>query len=68
MRVWTCTDFTGHWPVGVAAVVVAETAEQAAAMLSREVSAITPQAVDVASLVELDTRAPCAVILNDGDY
>jgi hypothetical protein len=36
MNVYTCKTFTGHWPVGTAAVVHAETKEQAAEILNDE--------------------------------
>jgi len=29
MMTWTCNDFAGHWPVGTAAVVTAESVETA---------------------------------------
>ena len=29
MKVFVCTDFEGHWPVGTSAVIVAENEEQA---------------------------------------
>ena len=38
-RVYLCTKFTGHWPVGVAAVVFAETPKQAADILNGELEA-----------------------------
>lgn len=34
MNVYTCTQFTGHWPVGSAAVVVADSPEKAAQLLN----------------------------------
>lgn len=34
MKAFTCTKFTGHYPVGVAAVVIAEDQEDAADMLN----------------------------------
>ena len=36
MKVFTCTKFTGHWPVGSAAVVIAETAAEAAEDLNHK--------------------------------
>lgn len=69
MKVWTNTDFEGHWPVGVAAVVVADTAGQAAELLNNALQerglGRTAQADQFA---ELPTSRQLAVILRDGDY
>ena len=43
LPVWTCTKFLGHWPVGVAAAVVAETAERAAHLLNVELNIRGPE-------------------------
>jgi hypothetical protein len=69
VKVWTNTKFHGHWPVGTAAVVVAETAEQAADLLRPALAArglhgpVTP---DQFVLVPVDQ--PLAVVLLYGDY
>ena len=34
MKTWTCKTFKGHWPVGSAAVVYAETQDAAAELLN----------------------------------
>jgi hypothetical protein len=39
-KVFVCTGFTGYYPVGTAAVVMAENAEQAAKMLGDELKRI----------------------------
>lgn len=67
MKVWTCTDFEGVWPVGTAAVVVAETEADAQetlrmTLLSRKL----PDWPFTLQEVALDTRA--AYLLCDGDY
>lgn len=36
MQVFVCTDHAGHWPVGVASVVVAADEADARALLTRE--------------------------------
>ena len=36
MKIYTCKSFTGHWPVGTAAVVIAATPEGAAYKLNKE--------------------------------
>lgn len=74
MNVYTCVDFEGAWPVGVAAVVVAESEEHARALL---VDALTnaciyprPKPLDpfTFTLQRLDTTKPSATLLADGDY
>jgi hypothetical protein len=71
MKVYTCNDFWGFYPVGSAAVVVANDEAEArklldAALIERGLR----KAVDEASytLRELAFDAPSAVILVDGDY
>ena len=67
MKVWTCNDFKGHWPVGAAAVVVAPSREEAKRLLLAELDAnglhqkadIDLQAVPLVPLVR---------ILFDGNY
>lgn len=69
MKVWTTTRFSGLWPVGTSAVVVAETKEQAAQLLSAELEFIgLPQEVSPDDLTRLDTKTPNVLILNDGNY
>jgi len=69
MKVWLNTDFTGHYPVGTAAVVVADTAQQAAEMLN---AALVEGGLTANSTPEqftrLPTNSPRAVVLNDGNY
>ena len=69
MKVWTNTTFSGHYPVGTAAVVVAETAEQAAQLLQTalaERGLRGPVTADQFVLLPVDQ--PRAVVLLDGDY
>lgn len=69
MKVWRHTSFTGHWAVGVAAVVVADTALQAAELLERELSQRgLSQKIKVDDFVLIPTSRPAAFVLNDGDY
>ena len=69
MKVWTITGFEGHWPVGTAAVVVAETADQAAETLNAELRhrGLSPSA-KAEGFDELQTHQRGAVVLCDGDY
>lgn len=69
MKVWVNTEFTGHYPVGTAAVVVAATAEDAARFLN---SALAERGLDSSAeagqFVQLKTSKEAVVILNDGNY
>ena len=68
MRVFTCTDGTGHWPVGFAAVVVAETEDDARAQLNELMRADGLQATGDETLVPIDTGHVGGVLLVNGDY
>lgn len=69
MKVWTNTKFEGHWPVGVAAVVVAETPQMAAAVLNQKLEAHGLSKTAVPDQFELlPTTHTLAIVLNDGDY
>lgn len=69
MKVWTNTEFTGRYPVGTAAVVVAATAEDAARFLN---SALAERGLGSSAkaeqFVRLITSKEAVVILNDGNY
>lgn len=69
LKLFTCTEFEGHYPVGVAAVVLAVDETQAAAMLE-EVLCITglPQAILPTQLEEVSLLKPSVQILCNGDY
>jgi hypothetical protein len=69
VKVWTISGFPGHWPVGTAAVVVAETAEHAASLLNDELQARElGRPVEAASMKLLPLVEPVAHVLCDGDY
>lgn len=69
MKVWTNTKFEGHYPVGVAAVVVADTDMQAAEVLNQKLLAHGLKATAKAEQFErLPTTHQMAVVLCDGDY
>lgn len=69
MRVWTQNTFEGHCPVGTAAVIVADTRQQAARFLADKLAAIgLPQNVDPDTLREVDCNSPGVHILCDGNY
>jgi hypothetical protein len=68
MKVFFCTDHDGHWPVGVASIVVAPNRETAASALSTRLNAIGLDGNKPFTLTELDTTKAQIVILRDGDY
>ena len=69
MNVYSCTAFTGHWPVPTAAVVVANTKEEAATMLEGVLAmgGLT-QSVEPESMKIVDPSAPHVELLSDGQY
>lgn len=69
MKVWTNTKFEGHNPVGVAAVVVADTPELAAYILNQKLLAYgLEQTAKAEDMDWLPTDHEQAVVLNDGHY
>lgn len=69
MNVWTNTEFEGFWPVGVAAVVVADDAEEAALLLNDELKRVGLRPIaNAKQFVRMPTHIKGAVILNNGDY
>lgn len=70
MNVYTNTLFDGFWPVGVAAIVVATSPEEAALLLEIELQerGLPPQTIDPAGFVLVDMHDPAAIILKDGQY
>ena len=72
MKVFVFTGFEGHYPVGTAAMVVAEDLPTAWDLLSRELEnsclpALNLDDEDVV-VVEVDTKTQNVAILLDGNY
>jgi hypothetical protein len=67
LKVFTCTDHKGHWPVGVASVVVADSETGARQLLDRELR-LHGLAPSDYTLQEISTELPRAFVLTDGDY
>lgn len=67
MKLWTSTDHPGHYPVGVASIILAETHSQACDLLQ---DALRSKGLPTLpfSLEEVDMEVLQAIILNDGDY
>lgn len=75
MKVFTCDDFKGHYPVGTAAVVVADDINVARQMLADHLKTLGlpqddghPSRPHRFSLTQLHTSKPQVIILNDGNY
>lgn len=67
MKIYTCTSFVGHYPVGTAAVVRANSKEEAAHLLEIALTAHSlPQKVAPEQMEELPKLG--VVILADGNY
>jgi hypothetical protein len=69
MQVWLNSRFKGHYQVGTAAVVVAETVEDAADILNDSLEACgLPRPATADQFVRLKINKPLAVVLADGNY
>lgn len=69
-RIYSCTDFRGYWPVGVASVIVATDKREAKRMLDAKLreAGIPIEGDGNYTLTEIDIQAKGVVILNDGKY
>jgi hypothetical protein len=69
LGVYVCNQFTGHYPVGTAAVVVAESQEHAAQVLNEQLKAQgLPGDANANMMALVMQKSPQAVILCDGNY
>ena len=72
MKVFICTTFRGHWAVGTAAVIVAESEVDAIeSLLAKCEESFIPQNqedINNIDVKELDVLTPGTTILNDGNY
>lgn len=69
LGVYVCNQFRGHYPVGTAAVVVAESQEHAAQLLNEQLvtQGLTASADENMMALVVQT-SPQVVILCDGNY
>lgn len=67
MKIFTCNDFKGVWPVGTSALIIAKTKEEAEHMLIAELNSRKLYQNQPFALNEIDLIKQ-VVILNDGDY
>lgn len=69
MKVYTNNKFSGHWPVGTAAVVVAESESQATAILNAKLEDLgLPGDAVEKDMYLLNTRTENVRVLRDGNY
>lgn len=69
LGVYVCNQFTGYWPVGTAAVVVAESQSHAAELLNAQLLDMGLKGDATANTMALVMQAsPQVVILCDGNY
>lgn len=69
LRVWVNTTFKGYWPTGTAAVVVADTAEDAAEILAKTLLNLgIPSSIAPQDMVLVNTDKMLAIVLRDGSY
>lgn len=66
MKVFCSNDFTGHWPVGTAAIVVAPDYELAVTLITDELKRAGLKWDG--NLREVQTQNTQVIILRDGDY
>lgn len=66
MKAFVSIDFTGHWPVGVAAIIIANDADEATALITLELKEHGLQFDG--SLREINTQSPKAFVLLNGEY
>lgn len=69
LNVYTCTDHDGHYPVGVASVVVADNEAQARTLLDTQLKehGLNPEKPHY-SLRRINIEQPRVFVLLDGDY
>lgn len=69
MKVFINANFRGHYPVGSAAVVVANNAQEAAQQLEEALARQgLAQSIDPKRMIRLPTNTPTVSILVDGNY
>jgi hypothetical protein len=68
VKIWTNNKFTGHYPVGVGAVVVAENAGDAADYLSLFLNEVGLENAKITDMEEMPFVEGQVKILADGNY
>lgn len=68
MKIYTCIDHAGFWPVGVASVIIAQNEDEARRLLDGELSKKGLATSDKKPYTLQQIKGPVAKILNSGDY
>jgi hypothetical protein len=69
MKLFTCNNFKGHWPVGSAAVIVAKNHKEATRLLREELEKRKlPQDNHRYTIEEVNPNKTQVLILHDGNY
>lgn len=70
MNVYAITSFYGHWPVGTAAIVVAENRDSAIVLLLAKLveEGLGQQDVNTWNIQAVDQDTAHAIVLLNGDY
>ncbi len=68
MRIFTTTDFTGHWPVGTSAVIVADSHVHAVELMQKSLKAAGLDHRQSFTMQEIDATVGRAHILQNGNY
>jgi len=70
MKLFTCTNHDGHWPVGVASVILANDEKEARLLLDKALveHGLRGSSQKLYTLLEVKLDKPLAIILCDGNY
>lgn len=68
MKIFSCDDFTGHYPVGTSAIIIAEDEAQAKSLLDEKLLEQNLKLDGTESFKEINLHSAKAIILNNGDY
>jgi hypothetical protein len=67
MKLFTCNDHNGHWPVPTASVVIAKSKDEARKMLTKELKSRNIEDFDF-TLTEINQNKKQVIVLSDGEY
>lgn len=68
MKVYTIKGFRGHYPVGTAAIVVAENLDRATELINHELDSEGLPPIHTDELTEVDLSEESVDLLCNGDY
>ena len=69
-KIFSCTDFRGHWPVGVSSIIVAADKREAKVLLDQKLKAmgIPIEGDGHYTFEEVNMNQKGAILLNKGEY